>query len=285
MKEYIKILIITFGCLFFSCEEEVPSIGPVPDSFTKKVLIEEFTGAWCGYCPDGAHRLENTINANNGNVIGVSLHNGDQMSVEHTDYLGSVYQNTGFPSGMVDRIAVSDFYGNLMVSMNRVSWDYFALDQLGKVANCGLAIKSEVSGSKANVEVRVGFNASLIGSHKLSVYLIEDKVSGEGYGYDQSNYYDTDSNSPFYQLGNPIVGYEHNHTLRAILSEQSGDTIDPSYLISGGEFINTYTTDISSYIEKNLSVVAFVTHIGSSFTDHEVMNVQSCEINSLQDWD
>ena len=72
MKEYIKILTITFGCLFFSCEEEVPSIGPVPYSFTKKVLIEEFTGAWCGYCPDGAHRLENTINANNGNVIGVN---------------------------------------------------------------------------------------------------------------------------------------------------------------------------------------------------------------------
>ena len=107
MKKYIKILSITFGCFFFGCEEEVLEIGPVPESFTKKVLIEEFTGAWCGYCPDGAHRLENIINLNDGNVIGVSLHNGDQMAVGHTDYLGSIYQNTGFPSGMVDRISIN----------------------------------------------------------------------------------------------------------------------------------------------------------------------------------
>ncbi len=280
MKKYIKILLITFGFFFFGCEEDVPKIGPVPESFTKKVLIEEFTGAWCGYCPDGAHRLENIINLNDGNVIGVSLHNGDQMAVGHTDYLGSTYQNTGFPSGMVDRISIND-----VVSINRGWWEGVAMDQLTKVANCGLAIKSEVSGSKANIEVRVGFNASLAGSYKLSVYLIEDKVIGEGYGYDQSNFYDTDSNSPFYQLGNPIVGYEHNHTLREILSDQAGDPIDSSYLTSNGEFINTYTTDISSYNEKNLSVVAFVTSIGLLFTEHEVKNVQSCDINSLQDWD
>ena len=213
------------------------------------------------------------------------MHSGDQMSVEHTDYLSSLYQNTGFPSGMVDRIAVSDYYGNLRVPMSRGSWDYFASNQLTKVANCGLAIKSEVSGSKVNIEIRVGFNASLTGDYKLSVYIIENKVSGEGYGYDQSNYYDTDSNSPFYQLGNPIVGYEHNHTLREILSEQSGDSIHPSHQISGGEFSSSYSTDISAYDEKNLSVVAFVTYIGETLTAHEVLNVQSCEINSLQDWD
>ena len=280
MKKYIKFLIITFGWFFFSCEEEVLEIGPVPESFTKKVLIEEFTGAWCGYCPDGAHRLENIIDSNDGNVIGVSLHNGDQMAVGHTDYLGSIYQNTGFPSGMVDRLSIND-----VVSINRGWWEGVAMDQLTKVASCGLAIKSDVSGSKANIEVRVGFNAYMTGSYKLSVYLIEEKVSGEGYGYDQSNFYDTDPNSPFYQLGNPIVGYEHNHTLRAILSEQSGDSIDSSYLISGGEFSSSYSVDISSYDYDNLSVVAFITLIGSTFTEHEVMNVQSCDINSLQDWD
>ena len=280
MKKYIKFLMITFGWFFFGCEEEVLEIGPVPESFTKKVLIEEFTGAWCGYCPDGAQRLENIIDSNDGNVIGVSLHNGDQMAVGHTDYLGSIYQNTGFPSGMVDRLSIND-----VVSINRGWWEGVAMDQLKKVASCGLAIKSDVSGSKANIEVRVGFNAYMTGSYKLSVYLIEEKVSGEGYGYDQSNFYDTDPNSPFYQLGNPIVGYEHNHTLRAILSDQSGDSINSSYLISGGEFTSSYSVDISSYDDDNLSVVAFITLIGSTFTEHEVMNVQSCDINSLQDWD
>ena len=41
----------------------------------------------------------------------------------------------------------------------------------------------------------------------VTVYLIEDDVTGSGYGYDQVNYYDSESESPFYGLGNPIVEF------------------------------------------------------------------------------
>ena len=46
-------LSLLFGMNVWNCEDKKkePTIGPVPESFTKKVLIEEFTGAWCGYCP------------------------------------------------------------------------------------------------------------------------------------------------------------------------------------------------------------------------------------------
>ena len=45
MKKYVKILSITLCYFFFGCEEEVLEIGPVPESFTKKVLIEVFDPA------------------------------------------------------------------------------------------------------------------------------------------------------------------------------------------------------------------------------------------------
>tara|TARA_B100001250_G_scaffold394833_1_gene399148 strand:+ start:1001 stop:1207 length:207 start_codon:yes stop_codon:yes gene_type:complete len=54
MNQYLKILL--FGLLvFIGCEDETVSfeVSQVPSTFTKKVLIEELTGAWCGYCPDG----------------------------------------------------------------------------------------------------------------------------------------------------------------------------------------------------------------------------------------
>ena len=73
--------------------------------------------------------------------------------------------------------------------------------------------------------------------------------------------------------------------MRAILSESLGDPISPSSLVSGGEHIETYTVDLSSYNKNNLSIVAFVTYIGSTFTEHEVMNVQKCDIDGFQDWD
>ena len=286
MNQYIKILL--FGLLVFAaCEDESDDfeISKVPSTFTKKVLIEEFTGAWCGYCPDGAYRVKNLINDNDGRVVGVSLHagnpTGDAMEIAHTNYLETTYQNTGFPSGMVDRIAIDGY-----TSLNRGYWEYVANNQLLETAVCGLAIISKVNGQNATVEVHAGFNSTPNGDdYRLTVYLIEDGVTGTGYGYDQRNYYNTDPESPFYNLGDPIEGYEHNHTLRAVLSESLGNAISSSSLASGGEHIETYTVDLSSYNKKNLSIVAFVTYIGSTITEHEIMNVQKCDIDGFQDWD
>jgi len=282
MNQYLKILI--FGLLVFGgCEDEPDdfNVSKVPSTFTKKVLIEEFTGAWCGYCPDGAHRVQSIIDNNNGNAIGVSLHSSDDMAIAHTNYLETTYQNTGYPSGMVDRVP----FNGTTSTWNRGSWEYVANDQLIKISSCGLAIKSEINGASATVEVHAGFNTTLNGDYRLTVYLIEDGVTGTGSGYDQRNYYNTDSESPFYDLGDPIEGYEHNHTLRAVLSESLGDPINTSFLVSGGEHIETYTVDLSSYTKNKLSIVAFITHIGSTFTEHEVMNVQKCGIDGFQDWD
>ena len=282
MNQYLKILL--FGLLVFGgCEDEPDDfeVSKVPSTFTKKVLIEEFTGAWCGYCPDGAYRVKNLINDNDGKVVGVSLHSGDAMEVAHTNYLETTYQNTGFPSGMVDRVSIDGF-----TSLNRGYWEYVANDQLLETAVCGLAIISEVNGQNATVEVHAGFNSTLNGDdYRLTVYLIEDGVTGTGYGYDQRNYYNTDPESPFYNLGDPIEGYEHNHTLRAVLSESLGDAIMVSEMVSGGEHIETYTVDLSSYNKNNLSIVAFVTYIGSTIAEHEIMNVQKCGIDGFQDWD
>ena len=286
MTRLIKILAFSLLLLAISCEDKIKEkeIGTVPSSFTKKVLIEEFTGAWCGYCPDGAYRLENIISENNGNVIGVSVHSGDDMEIEHTNFLAGTYQNTGFPAGMVDRLSLVDYYGNSFVSMSRGYWEYIANDQLDKTANCGLAIKSNVSGDNAYIEVHVGFNENLDGDLRLNVYIIEDKVTGTGYGYDQSNYYDMDSSSSFFGMGNPIEGYEHNHTLRAVLTESNGVIISSEF-ISSGEFEETFEFDISSFEKNKLSVVAFVNLMGTDFIEHEILNTQKCSIEGLQDWD
>ena len=282
MKQYLQILL--FGLLVFGgCEDEPDNfeISNVPSAFTKKVLIEEFTGAWCGYCPDGAHIVESIINDNNGKVVGVSLHSGDAMEVAHTNFLETTYQNTGYPSGMVDRVSI-----NGSTSLNRGYWESVANAQLSETAVCGLAIISEVNGQNATVEVHAGFNSTLNGDdYRLTVYLIEDGVTGTGYGYDQSNYYNEVAESPFNNLGNPIEGYEHNHTLRAILSESLGDAIMVSEMASGVEHIETYTVDLSSYNKNKLSIVAFVTYIGSTIAEHEIMNVQKCDIDGFQDWD
>jgi len=152
-------------------------------------------------------------------------------------------------------------------------------------AECGLAMRSKVSGNIATIEVRAGFNTDLSGDYRLTVYLLEDGVTGSGYGFDQINWDNEEPQSDFYGMGDPIVGYVHDHTLRAVLSGELGDPLDESVLTSGGEHIASYSIDISNYDKKKLSAVAFIQQIGTDFTQHEVLNVQQVGITGFQDWD
>ena len=274
---------ITFALLLllvFSCEDSNINreFSDTPTSFTKKVLLEEFTGSWCGYCPSGAEILQNLMNSYS--VIGVALHSSDDMSIAHTSVLESFYPSSGYPSGMVDRI---NFDG--IVGLNRGYWSYITEQQLQKSAICGLAINSEISGDSVNIQIRSAFDTTMtMENYNLNVYIIEDDVQGEGYGYDQRNYYNDDAESSFYQLGDPIINYKHNQTLRKVLTNTYGSPVTASSS-PGIEYIDNFKEDITNFNKNKLSVVAFITYNGATATNHEVLNAQKCDIDGFQDWD
>jgi len=284
MRYLNKLLLLSF--VFFACSDnnEEPEFSVMPLSFTKKVLIEEFTAAWCGYCPWGAAIVENIVNDNE-NVIPVAVHVRDGMAIDHSSFLEMTYQNNSYPAGMVDRAPYNVNDTTQVVSFNAGYFSYFSANQLLLEAECGLAMRSKVSGDIATIEVRAGFNTDLSGDYRLTVYLLEDGVTGSGYGFDQINWDNEEPQSDFYGMGDPIVGYVHDHTLRAVLSGELGDPLDESVLTSGGEHIASYSIDISNYDKKKLSAVAFIQQIGTDFTQHEVLNVQQVGITGFQDWD
>ena len=275
-----KITFTLLLLLVFSCEDSDINreFSETPTSFTKKVLLEEFTGSWCGYCPSGAEILQNLMNSYS--VIGVALHSSDDMSIAHTSVLESFYPSSGYPSGMVDRI---NFDG--IVGLNRGYWSYITEQQLQKSAICGLAINSEISGDSVNIQIRSAFDTTMaMENYNLNVYIIEDDVQGEGYGYDQRNYYNDDAESSFYQLGDPIINYKHNQTLRKVLTNTYGIPFTTSSS-PGIEFIDNFKEDITNFNKNKLSVVAFITYNGATATNHEVLNAQKCDIDGFQDWD
>ena len=210
----------------------------------------------------------------------MAVHVRDGMSIDHSVFLETTYQSSSYPAGMVDRAPYDG-----VVSFNAGYFTYFSANQLLLEAECGLAMRSKVSGDIATIEVRAGFNTDLDGDYRLTVYLLEDGVTGSGYGFDQINWDNEEPQSDFYGMGDPIVGYVHDHTLRAVLSGELGDPLDESVLTSGGEHIASYSIGISNYDKKKLSAVAFIQRIGTDFTQHEVLNVQQVGITGFQDWD
>jgi hypothetical protein len=255
------------------------TIGSVPSSFSQKVLLEEFTAAWCSTCPDADYKRDQVLTAYSGKVIAVAVHESDGMELPLIWALDSAY-NTNIPSGMINRTP-----SNNNVILNQTQWMSNATVALNKTAKCGLAIKSSVSGNTATVEVHTGFKETLTGSYYLTVYLVQNKVTGTGSNYDQMNAYNTNSGSPFYNQGNPIVNYQHNYVVRKVLTANLGDRIDPAYTVATGDYIKTFTTGINSFNQSDLYVVAFLDKAGTSATTHEIMNVQQAKIGELKNWD
>lgn len=65
---------------------------------TKRPVVEEYTGLWCGYCPRGYVAME-TMAEEHPDFIGIAFHNQDPMAIT-SDYPSEI---GGFPSCFIDR--------------------------------------------------------------------------------------------------------------------------------------------------------------------------------------
>ena len=112
----------------------------------RKVVLEEFTGIHCGYCPDG-HKIANNLAKNNpGNVFLVNIHAGGYATPKsgevdlRVDDATSLMQNMGvssFPIGAVNRELVNTGQKNEWV-LNRGYWEYVSsliMKELMPIAN------------------------------------------------------------------------------------------------------------------------------------------------------
>ena len=78
----------------------------------KNVILEEYTGISCGYCPDGHKIAQDLHNANPNDVFLINIHTGGYANPQgpDTDFntsFGSALAGqtglTGYPSGTVNR--------------------------------------------------------------------------------------------------------------------------------------------------------------------------------------
>lgn len=248
-----------------------------PTSFTKKVLLEDFTGTWCPNCPPAAAAVANTVNGSN--IFGVGYHSGvssypDPMEIPETDFWTNHYNVTGFPT--------------VYVNGPDTRWNFPSMGQvngeLAEEATVGLALEASIIGGKLDLEVKVGFKTTPTEEVKLMIYLIEGSAT---------------SSSP--QAGSSQgTAYVHNDILREVYTDQLGDVIPASSTTAGGIFTRTITgLDIPSNATdfEDLKVVAYVrntytkTFVDYFNTTHEnsphydIYNVQEVHVGELVPFD
>lgn len=77
-------------------------------AYPRRVVCEEGTGTWCGWCVRGLVMLDSIKRSHSDWAIGIAAHSGDPMANEYVEAIGSWLGSTGFPCGTVNRTLEAD---------------------------------------------------------------------------------------------------------------------------------------------------------------------------------
>ena len=274
MKKQIVLALIFFTLLpsFLKAQEYV-STQPQ----NRNVLIEEFTGRNCGYCPDG-HRIANLIMANNpGRVWAVNIHAGGYSPVTYPNMnttdgttITSGFGIGGFPAGHVNRSTAND--------LGREQWESHTNTQLAQQAEVNVAgfvtLNHATRTAEITVEVYYTANSSQ-STNYLTIMMLQDSILGSQSG----NYY-----NPSQMLNGQYV---HQHVLRDVVTSTWGDEISPT--TAGTLITKNYTYQIPESIGapngvnvdlNNILFLAFVSEKYDGTPTRPILNV--CEIEGLE---
>ena len=239
-------------------------------NFRKKMLIEDYTGTWCGFCPRIAEAI-NLVHAQSEDAIAVAIHrpssNPQDANYDPYNYNADELENTlnaaGYPKGFLNR---------------RTRWGYpepnkisqaIALTQ-GANPKLGLALKPVINGNTITVNVSTKFGADF-SNLKLVVYVLEN-----GLVYEQHNY------TSYFGGVSVINDYVHNHVLRGCLTPILGEAVADTEATLYNTYSKTFTADLPANISNaaNVEFVAFIVD-----NEGKVVNVRKASPGETQDFE
>ena len=229
----------------------VTATNPGASKYSTKIIVDDCTGAWCGWCPRLAYKFENFM-VNNNKIFMIGVHNGDSYAFSAESTLRSKFGVTAFPNGIVNRTRIFNDNGNINSLSDSIDLGTFLRVRMVT----GLAINTTVTGNTLNVTTKVGFDANISQSLKLVVALVQDNVS-----LSQVNYYANNSSypgNPYFSSGNPIPNFIHKNVLKSAPTGILGTDITGFAQNKGSEYTATNTIDITGLPIANLKVVAFL---------------------------
>ena len=185
-------------------ENRIIEIFPTPITFKQNVVVEDFTGTWCGWCPRVSEAVR-LLKQETSDAIVVAIHQGDPMQFSQEGTIRAAFNVTGFPTALINRQErwASPQPSNVSQVTGKMSGKSYA----------SVAMESSVSGDNLDLKVKVKMGFSYK-SMKLAVYMIED-----GLVYDQRNF------TSYYGAADPIRDFVHDDVLRRSLTNVFGDDL------------------------------------------------------------
>lgn len=209
----------------------------------RNMLIEEVTGAWCGYCPRAPIIYKANIRPAYPNTIFVAIHSGDGMTANETKDFMNTYV-TGIPTGFVDRKKTQMDAG---IDFAPEDWQKLlnSFDNRFTPVDLNVYNYYDPATRKWKIDVVADFVFDMTGNYRMNCYIMEDSLYGTGSAWDQRNFFNGGASEPYKSLqgaGDPIPGYRHNHVVRKMLGGSWGAAgIIPTTIKKGDRYVYSQT--------------------------------------------
>ena len=243
--------------LFGLCAFAQTIVTTTPEN--RKVILEEFTGVNCTFCPQG-HAIAQTLQDNNpGEVFLVNIHSGGYATPngnqpDFRTQWGEAIDNqsglAGYPAGTINR---QNFPGQEQgnsgtTALGRGQWVGAASSVLtqGSYVNVGVEASLNVQTSIMTIDVEAYYTGnSPEATNKFNVAILQNNTLGPQVG------------------GNMGNNYMHQHRLISMVTGQWG--VDINNTTTGSLYSNQFNFEVPSDVNGipvelgNLEVVVFVT--------------------------
>ena len=216
MKKTLLVLVVAILAGLTGFAQITDTIVSLTPS-NRNVVLEEYTGINCTYCPDG-HKRANELKATNPDRISlINIHVGSYSANTYTTIFGTALMNqtglTGFPSGTINR----HVFSGSSTALDRGQWAARANQILGMSSPVNIAADGTLDWETRTLNIRVQLYYTAdqtVSSNSLNVAIIQDNVMGSQVGA-----------TTFYPEMVENGLYRHMHMLRHLVTGQWGDEI------------------------------------------------------------
>ncbi|MCC8113158.1 MAG: Omp28-related outer membrane protein [Bacteroidales bacterium] len=221
----------------------------------RKMIVEEGTGTWCGWCPRGIVGMEYMEETYPDSFVGIAVHASD--SFEAASYEPIIYEFfSGFPSCVINRepLYIDDPSKSELEAMHAVFCSQKTPARVEILGN------GEVENKTISVRMRTKFvfdetNAN----YKVAFVVLEDGLTAR-----QTNKYAGYSAEDYPEAGDWVnmassVRWTYTNTARDIFDAYGMEGYIPSTVVAGEDYTCEYTVDLSNVKKTaNTSIVAML---------------------------
>jgi len=243
----ILILLAAVAIVGYACSKEEVAIPTTPGGTdapflapttptNKNVVLEDFTGVRCQFCPDGHDRAKAMVTANPGRVVVIAINAGSfatpasgwpNFTSDFGEAIRAQTNLSGYPAGTVNRRVFSGMSQNPGgTAMGRGNWSNAGSQVLAEASpvNLGASSTYDAATRKVTVKVDMYYTGNETVANYLNVAFLESGQVGK-----QSN------------TSGTVNDYVHDNILRYMMTGQWGEAIETSKTKTGTKITKTYT--------------------------------------------